>query len=109
MSADGPRRLNHVVLNGLVATEPVHHAVGTSNTVMRLDLAFVPPGHDDPTGRCEVEVPKEVADNFRGPLRTGAPILIAGELDGCGGILAAIVESGPPAEDQALELFNGAG
>jgi hypothetical protein len=104
---DSRREVNHVVLTGILAADPQKDKGRNGDPVTLLLIAFPAPDAKDTeefpaVASCEIEVPGEIAAEHAGELRTGAAVLVSGQLSGGGGVLAAQLESEPPDQDGDL-------
>lgn len=95
--------INHIVLTGLIATDPQRDKSSGGEPITALLVSFPVPDGDSSGGSacCEIEVLDEIADQHRERLRPGAPILIAGAMTGAGGIWAKLIIPGEASESRA--------
>lgn len=87
--AEDSLEMNHVVLSGLIAADPLRDQSRDGAPITVLLVAFIAPDEKaDGTACCEVEVLDKIADCHRSKLSPGAAILILGEMTGAGGLWA---------------------
>lgn len=93
--AEDSLEMNHVVLSGLIAADPLRDQSRDGEPITVLLVAFIAPDEKaDGTACCEVEVLDEIADCHRSKLSPGAAILISGAMTGAGGLWAREIAVG---------------
>lgn len=93
---EGDFGINHVVLSGLIAADPLRDKSRDGDPITVLLISF--PAADERARRgsacCEVEILDEIADHYRESLHAGATIMVSGAVTGAGGIWAKLIGVG---------------
>jgi primosomal replication protein N len=90
--ADDLAAMNHAVLTGRIAADPLRDVSRKGDPVTVLLIAFDAP--DEKAGEtacCEAEVPDEIAETHRKNMRAGAAVLVSGALTGAGGLWVTMI------------------
>ena len=103
-----PRQVNSVYLSGVLGADTQMDKGRDGEPMAILVIAFVAPDPLDTDERPaiatqEVEVPAGMVEKHGPDLVTGASILITGQLNGGGGILATELHAGPPPDGWKAE------
>jgi single-stranded DNA-binding protein len=90
--------LNRLYLSGVLVADPQRDKGRDGEPVALLLLAFRAPDDSEnaerpETASCEIEVPEDLAEVHSEELRAGGSILIVGQLNGGGGVIATEIHS----------------
>jgi hypothetical protein len=84
---------NVALLTGTIVEEPVEDKSRDGDPITVLLVAFDAPDEKIRHGVacCEIEVPKEIADQQRNQLRAGRRLVVVGQMTGAGGLWATAI------------------